>query len=50
MSDLFEIKRNPNIIEISEGATNGDMFQEIYDVWDYEKGECTIDVFMKIVL
>lgn len=32
---------------LPDNATNGDMFQKIYDVWDYEKGEYTIEVFME---
>lgn len=28
--ELFEIKRNPNIIEIPEGATNGDMMKTLF--------------------
>ena len=32
MSDLFEIKRNPNIIEIPNNATNGDIFKTLFDV------------------
>ena len=30
MSDYFEVKRNPNIIEIPEGATNGQMIRTMF--------------------
>ena len=29
MSDYFEVKRNPNLIEIPEGATNGEVFEKL---------------------
>lgn len=45
--DLFVVKANSKLIEIPNNETNGDIFQKIYDVWDYKKGEYTIDVFMK---
>ena len=27
MNDYFEVKKNPNLIEIPEGATNGEVFE-----------------------
>ena len=41
------VKANSKPIEIPNNETNGDIFQKIYDVWDYKKGEYTIDVFME---
>lgn len=41
------VQANSKVIEIPNNETNGDIFQKIYDVWDYKKGEYTIDVFMK---
>lgn len=37
MSDLFELKHNPNIIEIPDNATNGDMIKALFpnaEYWD----------------
>lgn len=41
------VQANSKVIEIPNNETNGDIFQKIYDVWDYKEGEYTIDVFMK---
>ena len=39
MSDLFELKRNPNIIEIPDNATNGDMIKALFDIREIEEME-----------
>ena len=31
---------------LPDNATNGEVFEKIYDVWDWKKSEYTIDVFM----
>ena len=40
MSDYFEVKRNPNLIEIPEGATNGDMIKAMFP--NVDKYKCTL--------
>lgn len=37
MSDLFEIKRNLNIIAIPDNATNGEVFETLFDVQGVRK-------------
>ena len=41
MSDYFEVKKNPNLIEIPEGVTNGQMFCRIFQPYGFkENGSC----------
>ena len=42
MSDLFEIKRNPNIIEIPDNATNGDMMKILFPDFEIRENKLSI--------
>lgn len=35
--ELFELKRNPNIIEIPDNATNGEVIKALFDIKEIEE-------------